>query len=504
MQNINDLKADVLNRLSQERVSLKGGGSMQNGQTDRVKSDYVKPGRRIVEVISALPGGRAEYMLRTIAHPVGDAMNPNNKRTFDPWQQDQEGVWVCRGSIQFVGGQQFPLTLKLGVKEGLFLRDAVGAGVSLKNHKRSELVLDIGEDFPIRRVGDVANQMVGTWVIHGENWKNRNDSVCNQPYGYDVTRPLSFAFKIEDGAQAKMTLEEFIARGGIRSAHAGQWNRPFTIIPAACGVPVILHEFKQTNEDIRNFLDQSITDQSHYVWGPYCNWSREGRSIVGALAPRWKRLVAESASPFTFHMQATKELFPNCVVASRFLLDATDSAQLEKILRMIVLEEPERMYRLIDAEGKTYILRQIKGGELMFSNGQRFSLLGAIENTLQTFYELAALDGNPTIQLPRIPRLVLDSHFYTVTFSLAHTSPDGQSAHDLSGSEMYRYMLKGKEADMHALRNDRLFQLLREYFPEAPEALQFFVYPPLGLPGVNQYTFNPEEFQKEPWLAKTL
>ena len=454
----------------------------------RPRAERIEPGARMIEVISAERGGKAEEVLRAIGLPD---RSHANRRYFSEWKREG-GVESCEGAVHF-GTTLMRVRLKLGVREGLHLADADGSRVSMR-HPETGLVLRIGRDLPGHRVPNVATQIVGCWVIHGKLWTNRSGELCNWPYGQDPKRPVDPSFRIHDGAEQKLTLRQLIERGGVRSTHVGQWTRPYALVPAACGMPVLLHEFKERADDVCVFGEEVVSEDRD-VWGPYARWS--GRDRVNG---EFRRIAERSASPFAFHLHATKQVFPNCTLASSHLLREVGEERLTQVLAAITTVQPERFYRLIDEEGRTHRLLEVKDRTLVYEDERTFDLLDAPENALQTLTELASLELDPGLALRRIPRVVLDSHFYVVVPSLVG-NPDGE-AHHLSGSEMYRYLTRGADALQHYSRNERLFQLVGDILGK--KRCDFYVYPPIAFPHSTQYTFDARGFEPEAWLDRVL
>ncbi len=137
-----------------------------------------------VRVISAMPGGKAEAVLREIASSERERTNSNGNgsgarqegvlrhpRIFTlEWQQDASGVEHCSGRVMDEE-RDISLILKLGVKEGLFLEDVPyrngSRGVSMKPVQESSLVLRIPGALSGSGIRSAACQIVAVWVIRG-------------------------------------------------------------------------------------------------------------------------------------------------------------------------------------------------------------------------------------------------------------------------------------------------------------------------------------------------
>lgn len=437
------------------------------------------PGSRAIDVISASGGTLGEKIIREIAHPSREV---SNGRIFGGWQDN-----VCQGTVRFTKGDvvaDFPITLKIGTREGLFLQEVAGRRFSLKDTGKGSYILEVGKELPPHRVFDAANKIAGTWVIHGFNWVDRSEKICNWPYGNDPARPKEFAFKIIDGAQEKLTLAELVSRGCIRSPHVGQWSRPYALVPAMAGMKILLHEFRQQSYDVVVFRDRKISASPLEIWGGYCRWYE--RDLGPDVPPTLQAIANQAASPFAFHIHATKHLFPNCSLASTFIIDRLGEENLQRMLRLAMLHEPERAYRLIDEDGLTRRLKEVTKEELIYEGGRRINRWNAWENIFRTFSELKQLEEDMTFELPRSVRIVLDSHFYVVAFGLAADNGQGRTYH-LSGGEMYRYLTEGDDAHAHRVRNERLFHAVKEVF--GVDSFEFHVFPGVMAPnGENQYT----------------
>ena len=138
----------------------------------------IKIGIQIVRIISALPGGMAEKIIRAIAHPARQVKR--HKRIFGPWECGIENP-ECRGIISFQN-VEYKLTLTLGVKTGLFLQDCAEKRATLKNNSGGEeFTIEIGNN--ISNPDAFATNLVTTWVIHGMEWRDRKGKTHLMPYG---------------------------------------------------------------------------------------------------------------------------------------------------------------------------------------------------------------------------------------------------------------------------------------------------------------------------------
>jgi len=461
------------------------------------------PGNQIVNVISAMPGGFAEEILKQIAHPK--IFPIVNTRKFSKWEN---GMSI--GQVVLDNGEEREFVLKIGVEEGLFLKDS--RNLSLKHVcDGDKCIIPVSNNGKGRRSKGrnpltVANNIIGSWIIHGQNWQDRSGNYFFWPYGIDQNRKSSYDFSVEDGKNQD-TFGAVIEKGIVRSGHIGTWRSPVILVPSAAGIPVILHEFQEKSDgsgSVVMFGDKRISPESYdEVWGPYAEWDSEVLNQVDFGS--FQNIAEKSLTPFNFHLAATRNLFSNCRLASEFILSKMEKDKLLEIFRIIAEKDPERYYRLIDGSGLTYRLKGINKDIATYAGYQKeitFDLKQAPENVLQTFTELARVQDNPGYQITRKIRLVLDSHFYIVVFGIL-TAKDGKSYH-LSGRYMHKYLLEGADSYMHRIRNDRLFSLIKHLFNL--NKLKFVIYPStnLRLPRVNQYSFDHETWNPEHWLVKKL
>ncbi|MBU1255899.1 hypothetical protein KKH35_03445 [Patescibacteria group bacterium] len=460
------------------------------------------PGSQIISVISAMPGGFAEEVLKQIAHP--EILPLANVRKFSQWEN---GMSIGQVILK---GEEREFVLKIGVKEGLFLEDS--RNFSLKHTcDGDKCIIPISSNSKGRRSKGrssltVANNIVGSWIIHGQNWQDRSGDFHFWPYGIDSNRKSSYDFSVKDGKNLD-TFNSAIEKGVVRSGHIGTWKSPVILVPSAAGVPVILHEFQEKSNgsgSVVMFGDKRISPESYdEIWGPYAEWDPEVLNQVDF--GNFRDLVQELPSPFNFHVAATRSIFPNCRLASEFILSQMEENKILEILRIIVEKDSERYYRLIDESGRTYRLKEIDGNIATYTGYQKeikFDLNQAPENVFQTFSELAQIQDNPMYKISQRVRVVLDSHFYIVVFGIL-TTKDGKS-HHLSGRYMHKYLLEGADSYMHRIRNDRLFSLIKQLF--GINKLEFVIYPSasLRLPRVNQYNFDPKTWNPKHWLVKKL
>lgn len=423
------------------------------------------PGTSVITTISCLSGSKAEEVIRKINQ---GRPNQTKLRSFTEWE-DQHGVLMSRGTLVYEG-REFPVTLKIGIQEGLFLKDqGRGNRVSIKN-LTPDFIINIPFGITESWVSKVADQIIACWVVHGKNWTNRVGKICNWPYGHDPRRPVESFFSVIDGARENLSLENLAQMGCVRVTHTGQWNRPYALAAAKVGMQIVLHEFKSSGLDLSSFKDKVISEDVN-IWGGYSSWIESERNLVDG---EFQNIAKQSSSPFTFHLHATKKRFPNCTLASTFLLDRIGEVKLQKIFSIIADSEPERFYRLIDQQGGTHRLLEVKDDKLCYADDISFPIAQASENIFQTFMEMREVERDPSFVLPRINRLVLDTHFYMV---VRGDLDSNGVVRELSGGEMYNYLTQGSDASMHYVRNERLFQLVRGIM--GVEKCEFHIYPPV-------------------------
>jgi hypothetical protein len=448
-----------------------------------------------------MPGGAGERALKEIASKRGEA-GTRNTRKFGPWLEIEPGILRCNGSVLSQSGKEFRMDLVLGKKEGLFLSEVAGSKHSLRHVETGSngFKIDIGKELPDRRISDLANQVV-SWVIHGNFWENRPGNICNHPYGDDPNRPVNFFFKVTDGGAKNMTLRQFLEADGIRSSHVGNW-RPHTLVAAACGVPVTLHEFTQNSDRTATFRGHHISKDPDDIWGPYTRMNPSGVASNG-FGSEISHIARAAASPFAFHLHATRLNFPNTVLESANLIEKLGMELLERTIAGIAAQEPERFYRLIDERGRTHRLDHTTSTNLVFEGGEEFPIVEIVENVEQTLQELSRVQDDPGFDLPRIKRVVPDTHFYAVVSGLAQAG-GAPILNELSGSEMYRYLLTDEgQSLMHRVRNERLFRIARDIV--GADQLELAVFPPI-VTNVqeDQYSLDLATFDKERWLSQKL
>ncbi len=118
------------------------------------------------KTVSAMPGGIGERILREIAFPT---KKPNNRRTLEVSYHN--GIQKC--SVVTRDGDTLGFTLKLGVREGLFIEEIKGSRFS---YRASEGVLRVGERLSPAKIAEVANYLIGQYVIgqcHRKRHRNR-------------------------------------------------------------------------------------------------------------------------------------------------------------------------------------------------------------------------------------------------------------------------------------------------------------------------------------------
>ncbi len=462
---------------------------------------HITPGTQIVKIMSTKNvDGNSAQLLREIAQRK-EGFRILRDFPFD-WEFDGE-VLVNKGKIVF-NDRQFPLTVKIGSADcdGLVLVDVGGEQCSMQT-KNGAMVLEVGSNLSASRLESLASQMVGTWVVHGQNWRDRREKLFLKPWGQTKRGlPEKFCFEVIDGAlcQPKLTLADLIRLGCRRSTHVGEWHlRHSTIIPAVADMGMTIHEFKKDGgQDICWFNGLQIGTHPD-VWGPYCFWNEKvWRS--GELGV-WQDLALRCACPFNFHVHATKTLFPKIQLDSDYLLQSVGQDMLRAIIEVMVAKQPSRFYRIIDEYGETYRQTGIADDVVAYGNYGNFPRHRITENVMQTFLELSLICSDPSRLMIRKPRIVIDSHAYIVIEAMARRQKE---VYELSGRYMHMYLTDGTDANMHRIRNEELFILLRDFF--GLQSLKFYIYPPLAWnSGLNsQYDANLKYCNKEEWLAKEV
>lgn len=465
-------------------------------------------GHRRVTTISAMPGGKAEQVLLAIARPP--KYNPDNERRFGEWQDG-----ICCGDVYCANdNSKVPVMLKLGCCEGLFLEDGVGGdSFSLKpSHPdgQKHFSLPIGRRIGDERVIMAANAIIGTWIVHGFQWIDRRGEEIYWPYGegrQSDSYRLTHSFSIVDGTKEVISLAEFIKRGGVRSAHVGEWLAPYTVVPAACGMKLLLHEFNENGRaddfNVCSFSSLNLSTAPPGVWGPACPWNLSARRTLGNNR-KFSDLAEVAGSPFAFHVHATRQIFGNGRLFSGFALEMMGVQGMLNLLKRVETDDPQRFYKLVDSCGVSRRLIEVDSRNLYFDGGCIIERAAVVDNVANSMITLAEIEKNPAKSEVSLPVVVIDSHFYIVVLLGILTSVEGHSYH-LGGSEMYRYLTVGDHAKMHAVRNERLYRLCRQ-MKLAKGDLRFHIYPSraVALPDVTQYSFEPERFDCDRWLTTVL
>lgn len=466
----------------------------------------VTPGTQIVNKISTGSLLGSNNSARLLAEIAKNNSGGRIYREFpSDWSFDGD-VATKTGVISF-GNRKFPLTIQVGKTDfdgagKLVFEDGDGDICSMKTDGNSKLI-EVGERLSGNRIKSLACQVIGTWIVHGKNWLNRRNELFRDPWGATKRGMFeTFSFEVIDGAleNPRPTIGQLIERGCRRSTHVGEWSlRHSTIIPAIAGMPMTIHEFKSNGgDDICKFNDLQI-GLNPGIWGPYCPWNEAVRHSDNL--GMWKDLALRSATPFSFHVHATRTLFPEIQLDSDLLLQSVGVEKLRGVLELMVANQPGRFYRLIDERGNTYRQTGASDEELLYGDDYFFDRSRVVDNVMQNFLELQALQNNPALVLPRRCRLVIDSHAYIVIEAMARRQKE---AYELSGRFMHKYLTDGTDALMHRVRNEELFLLLRDLF--GLKTMKFHVYPPLtydsGLK--SQYDQDLQHFRKEAWLTQEV
>ncbi len=466
----------------------------------------ITPGKQIVSAIATRAiEGNATLLLREIAK---QAEGSRISRIFPDTWENEAGMQTKRGVIKF-GDQEFPIIAMIGLLNGsmpetLFLENVSGDGCSMQP-VNGNMVLHVGEKISLQRLGSLASQVTGTWIVHGEDWYDRKNQFFRKPWG-KTKRGIyeKFCFEVIDGSleDPAPKLEELIERGCRRSTHVGEWHkRHSTIIPAVVGMPMTIHEFKHDGgPDICQFNGLEIGHNPE-MWGPCCPWNEAVRH--SDQLGMWQDLALRCASPFNFHVHATRTLFPAIQLDSDYLLQAVGKEKLRGILEVMVANQPGRFYRLIDECGLTHRHIGVSDTLLNYGGHGYFPRSEVVDNIIQTFLELQMVQADPAYHLPRRHRLVIDSHAYIVIETMARKQ---SVSYELSGRYMHQYLTDGTDARMHRVRNEELFLLLRDFF--GLQNMKLHVYPPLRWnSGLNsQYDENLKfcDHAKYNWLSTRI
>ncbi len=106
------------------------------------------------KVISAYPGGVGERILNELARP---SQKPRNHERIIVISSADRKMFEC---LVIKNGKNFRFTLKIGVQEGLFIKEVKGWGLSIRVR---ESIVEVGEK-PSEKVKNIANQIIGEYV----------------------------------------------------------------------------------------------------------------------------------------------------------------------------------------------------------------------------------------------------------------------------------------------------------------------------------------------------
>lgn len=429
----------------------------------------IQPGIQVTETISAeRKGGNADAVIRAMAKGCGG----RNRMELVQCPSASDGEYVRNGSL-YAYGSVFPIRLVIGSAEGLVLKDVSGTCRSMKPEKGT-FVIGIGDQLTANQIAHVAEEILACWIIHGKDWTDRSGDIVPYPYGRERNAmPLGKQiFKVVDGKDDPLTVRELIARGCTRSTHVGDWiKRHSTLIAALCGMKTILHEMKSEGTDVCMCGGVVIGDTPK-IWGPYCPWNEAGRESL--FTGKWGSVAEKAATPFAFHVHTTRSIVADVELESSYLLRILGCERLVGMLAATVEKDPERFYRLIDADGRTYRLAAVEKHYLVYGNGIFFSREDIVHNVMETFRELRNVEDDAAYVMPRKQRIVPDTHFYIVAEALAANT---ERFFSLSGRDAHRYLTEGGSASMHRIRNERLFRLLKEY--GTIDSVEFHIHPPI-------------------------
>lgn len=150
-------------------------------------SRRVQPGRQLTDVISAMPGGKAESILGVMATPrtvVNGRGGFRLLRKATLWQDDG-GIRVCVVTVPFHQGEERSVTLKLGVCEEVFLADDSRTrkfSLEFAAGQDGELVVRIPPRLQPRRIHETACQILAA-VLRGVEWVDRSGRTHKSPCG---------------------------------------------------------------------------------------------------------------------------------------------------------------------------------------------------------------------------------------------------------------------------------------------------------------------------------
>ena len=339
-------------------------------------------------------------------------------------------------------------------------------------------------------------------------------------------------FLISDATKEELALFDLIKLGCTRSSHVGLLsNDNSTLAPLIAGLNVHYHEFIRHANDLdynvcqfhllkkSGCFENIIISDDKDIWPPIARWNLYGRAQIIEADSRFSDLARIASSPFSFHLAATKRIFlqQNSVeLSSSSLLKIKDSVDssivfLRQLLRCIASNtttggRPKTFYRVIDENGIAWNQKSIKrkltqgdeaNEEIMFDNGFTISIAEAIELVLDTFKEMANLEQNPSFELVKRPRIVMDTAFYIVmdlimTGKIIEYKGRNESqlfvSYHLAGNELMNYLIHDKkQALMYTKQVEKLIKSIAPVFAvNSPWVLKLLN--PIKTIGYSQYS----------------
>ena len=137
------------------------------------------PGTQMARVISAVPGGRAEQLLRAMAESLEGF---RTGRKFDSWVPSGDESEECEGRVVHAGEGR-DVTLRIGGAPGDIVLIDVPEGTSWRPMATKDgPVVEVSE-IPEKRLGTIANNIIAICVVHGVGWRDRHGREHLSPYG---------------------------------------------------------------------------------------------------------------------------------------------------------------------------------------------------------------------------------------------------------------------------------------------------------------------------------
>lgn len=437
-----------------------------------MKEEHIVPGEQAFSVIAAEVGSTGERIIRHLAKSEGTDTYPT---ATGPWSE-QKGVRQAEMEVRMPNGQTRKATLQIG---GIGQLNGQALVIKDDNMVR-KLMRPTGSEVRVnprnlaqteRRIGHVGEQIVAAAIVHGHNWMDRMGAVVETPFGSPSNGERTKIFVLSH--KTPVERENFRDIPGLFFApHVGEWGSRTRLLPAAAGIPALLHEYRgngaDPNSHVGSFAGTEISGDRD-VWGPYMSWAQHPAD--GDFA----ELAQRASSPFSFHVAATKRLFPEATLSSTAFLEHFGADGFRELLETLLEVSPTRFYRLVDHNGRRHRQTSNNSRVLVFGD-EVFPRTSVVQNVMASFEELSKMEHDPSVGFDKRPRVVLDDSTYIVLSAIVMRQ--GDEAHCLSGSKMVEYLFGDTQvAETHRVACDKVYRVARRVFTDLPARLCLQVHP---------------------------